>query len=379
MKNLKVESFGPIEKADVNFGDLTLLIGPQASGKSIFLQLLKLILDKDYIVSTLQQYNYIVSKSPKNILEIYFGEGMSNVWKNDSIVKLDGKSYTRGFLVGGSKSTTEKLFYIPAQRILSISDGRPKNFMEFDLTTPYVLRQFSELLRLYMQNGMGKNTAIFPLDHMLKSPQRKSFDKSIFHGGKIIMDEQNGQKKLRMEIAGMSIPFMTWSAGQKEFMPFLLSIYCLIGPPTIVVKKETYKYVVIEEPEMGLHPQAIISVIVQILELLTRGYKVIISTHSPVFLEFAWAFNLLKQSGHKNTLHQLFDLNIDNKTKKIYEDILGNKTINTYYFSRNNKGVEVKNISSLDANSSDEDISEWGGISAFASKTGDIVSKYIAD
>lgn len=33
MKHLKIRSFGPIEKVDVQFGDLTLLVGPQASGK----------------------------------------------------------------------------------------------------------------------------------------------------------------------------------------------------------------------------------------------------------------------------------------------------------------------------------------------------------
>jgi len=38
MKNIKIKSFGPIEEADVTFGDLTLLVGPQASGKSIFIQ-----------------------------------------------------------------------------------------------------------------------------------------------------------------------------------------------------------------------------------------------------------------------------------------------------------------------------------------------------
>ena len=42
MDNLKVKSLGPIKEADVTFGDLTLLVGPQASGKSIFIQMLKL-------------------------------------------------------------------------------------------------------------------------------------------------------------------------------------------------------------------------------------------------------------------------------------------------------------------------------------------------
>jgi len=45
MDELTVRNLGPIRRADIEIGDLTLLVGPQASGKSIFLRLLKLVLD----------------------------------------------------------------------------------------------------------------------------------------------------------------------------------------------------------------------------------------------------------------------------------------------------------------------------------------------
>ena len=56
-QRLCVQNLGPIKKADVDFGDLTVLIGPQASGKSLFLELFKLIKDKAHIVSTLKKYS----------------------------------------------------------------------------------------------------------------------------------------------------------------------------------------------------------------------------------------------------------------------------------------------------------------------------------
>ena len=59
-QSLCVRNFGPIRNVDVNFGDLTVLIGPQASGKSLFLELFKLVKDKAHIVSTLKKYNYIL-------------------------------------------------------------------------------------------------------------------------------------------------------------------------------------------------------------------------------------------------------------------------------------------------------------------------------
>ena len=381
MKQLKVKSFGPINQAEVNFGDLTLLVGQQASGKSIFLQLLKLLIDKYHIRKIVEQFNY-VWKNEKDILNLFFGEDMADIWRQESEVSFDGKNYPKDFVLpqkgrneGKAKANSEEqLFYIPAQRILSIADGRPKNFMEFDTSAPYVLRYFSETLRLLLQNGMEKS--IFPINR-LKETLRKLFADSIFHGGEVVLDERTGQKKFRMKVGEMNVPFITWSAGQKEFMPLLLAFYHLC-PPSKVAKKDNYKYVVIEEPEMGLHPQAIKSVILQVIDLLSRNYKVIISTHSPMFLEFAWAFNFLKNSNSANkSLYELFDLRATPQVKQLLDNILSTKEINTFYFSRTNNQVMVKDMSSLDANSEDPDISEWGGISSFASKASNIVSTYI--
>jgi predicted ATPase len=385
MEHLKVKSFGPIEEADIHFGDLTLLVGPQASGKSIFIQLLKLLIDKYHIRKTLQQYNYIWGKDSEKILDLYFGEGMSKIWKAQTNIQLDGVSFPKSFLLPkagryeGTANAEETLFYIPAQRILSVSDGRPKPFMEFDSSAPYVLRQFSETLRLLIQNGMEKSDSIFPKSNRLKGSLRKSFNDSIFHNGKVVMDERTGQRKLRMEVDGMSVPFITWSAGQKEFMPLLLGFYWLC-PPSKVSRKDDFKYVVIEEPEMGLHPQAIKSVILQIIDLLSRDYKVIVSTHSPVLLEFGWAFNLLQKSKvNDDALFDLFDIPKTAGTKQLFKGILSKKHINTFYFDRENDRVFTKDISTLDAGSDDSAISRWGGLASFAAKATDVVSKYFVD
>lgn len=45
MTRLSVQHLAQIDRAQVDFGDLTLLVGPQASGKSVFLQLFKLLKD----------------------------------------------------------------------------------------------------------------------------------------------------------------------------------------------------------------------------------------------------------------------------------------------------------------------------------------------
>lgn len=383
MKNLKIKDLGPIGNADLQFGDLTLLVGPQASGKSIFLQLIKLLLDKKHIRRTLEQYGFIWGKQEIEILNRYFGEGMASIWSTKTEITLDGRSFTKSFLLPKRKESIkdaeETLFYIPAQRIVCLQNGWPRFFTEYEDSVPYVLRHFSETLRLLLETGLNKKEdTIFPQPQRLKEPLRESFNNSIFHDGKIAIDK-TGKKRFKLEVGKSSIPFMAWSAGQKEFMPLLLSFYWLC-PPSRASMKDSLQYVVIEEPEMGLHPQAIKSIILQILDLMHRGYKVIVSTHSPVLLEFAWAFKILQSNkGNVKSLAELFDLkNLPPSLKDMLSNVL-TKEIKTYYFDRSHDIVKIKDISSLDAGSEDSAISEWGGLSSFSSKATDLILKVTVD
>lgn len=120
-----------------------------------------------------------------------------------------------------------------------------------------------------------------------------------------------------------------------------------------------------------------------ILELIqTGGYKIIVSTHSPVFLEFAWAFNLLKESRRNQyaALYEMFGISESSPVSNMLNGLF-RKQIQTYYFKRSDKNGKVMSydISSLDVNNADSVVSEWGGLSAFSTKVSDVVSRYMAD
>lgn len=382
MTKLKVENFGPIKSVDVIFGDLNILIGPQASGKSLFLELFKLVMDKSCIIEILRKYNYILSKTDVDpILDYYFGEGLHSLFSKETKIEVSGKKFTTTDLLKPSKgkqNAKESVFYVPAQRILGIADGRPKNFMEFDGSAPFVLKNFSETLRVFIQSGLGNPDVIFPMRNRLKGAVKNSIDESVFHGAKVVIDQSSGQRKMKLNVNNVSLPFMTWSAGQKEFMPLLLAMYCLSGPPTSVINKDDYKWVIIEEPEMGLHPRAIQTVILEILELIQAGYKVVVSTHSPTLLEFAWVFESLKKLPEdelKNALCELFS--IDKKMTAAHVlNGLQKKELKTYFFSSEGDGVTSTDISSLDVENENPLIAEWGGLSAFSGKASEVVGKY---
>ncbi|MBN8786659.1 MAG: AAA family ATPase [Terrimonas sp.] len=388
MENLTIKNFGPIASANIDFGDLTLFVGPQASGKSILLQLLKLIIDKDSIPAILDLNNYEWGKSKNKLLELYFGEAMSFIWTEKTEIRFNDEIFdigtvTNEILPSGKKSIKEQLFYVPAQRVVTMSQGWPRAFSTFDIGDPFVLKQFSETVRTLMEKEtskiLGSDGQVFPKPGRIKEPLRNMLDESIFHGGEIISDEDSLKKRFVMNVAGSRLPFMTWSAGQKEFMPLLLSFYHLI-PSTKASLRDNIKWVIIEEPEMGLHPRAIESIMVVFLELLARGYKVIVSTHTPVLLELAWAIKYVKEyNGSASDLFDLFSLSPNASLQKVFDTVIANKTFNTYYFDLGKNGAVVKDISSLDAGSEDASISNWGGLSEFGGKASDIISRLVAN
>ncbi|HCF59223.1 MAG TPA: hypothetical protein DFS52_14675, partial [Myxococcales bacterium] len=64
-----------MKEARIEFGDLTVLVGPQAGGKSLLLQIWKLAIDAGEVVSALRAAGYSLP-NPGELLDAYFGEGM---------------------------------------------------------------------------------------------------------------------------------------------------------------------------------------------------------------------------------------------------------------------------------------------------------------
>ena len=90
---LSVSNLAQIREGSVSFGDFTLIVGAQASGKSLFLQMLKLIVDRHQIYETLELHAYDWGGKFENLLNMYFGESMSGIWKSDTSVTWEGKNY----------------------------------------------------------------------------------------------------------------------------------------------------------------------------------------------------------------------------------------------------------------------------------------------
>ena len=378
MERIKLTALGQIHEADISFGDLTVFVGEQASGKSILLQLVKLILDAGDITQTLKKHGFDWQKKADNFLFLYFGEGMQTIWNPDETkVTVDKVDFTLRKALSRRK-TKETLFLIPAHRVVTLKDGWPRAFTDYSTSDPYVVKQFSEELRLLMEKGLGSGEgAIFPQKGRMNKTLRDAIGQSIFGDAEIRLDRSGLRKRIVLDVAGSQLPFMVWSTGQREFTPLLLGLYWLM-PSGRAQKKDNINWVIIEEPEMGLHPQAISALLLIFLELMRRGYKVIVSTHSVQILELIWAIRFIAKSKTAPArLRELLDLKASAYSNDLTEIILNEKTFKTYYFSRQEGVVSVKDISTLDAEDPDAAVSDWGGLTLFSTKSADVVTEAV--
>jgi hypothetical protein len=380
MERLELTNFGPIKEADVEFGDLTILVGPQASGKSLFVQLVKAIADAGAIRNDLKRHGFDWLHGNDLIRDysaLYFGGGYETLLSNGSI-RCDGKTVTSKQVAkpGGRARAEETVFLIPAQRVLVLQDAWPKHFRAYAAGDPYSMRSFSETLRILMDGGVTSGERLFPQERRLMAPLRHAIDRAIYVGYQLMFGAEGPRKQIVLvpQEKGASLPFSVWSAGQREFTPLLSGMYWVM-PPSSTTRREALTDVIIEEPEMGLHPEAILAFLLVVLALLHRRYRVVISTHSPVVLDLVWALGNLgtvSQRWGVSALRSIFNVRPgDNQINTTLQSAL-KKTLKVYYFERGD-AVTVRDISDLEPNSTGEAIAGWGGLSGFSGRIAEIV------
>jgi hypothetical protein len=375
MTVLEVRDFAQIKSAKIEFGDLTVLVGPQATGKSLVLQWFKAAIDIAEIHSALKEAGHDV-RSASALIDLIFGEGMSAAWsENKSMVLLDSKSVSPKTWTKGLKKTDRgRVFFIPAHRALLLAEGWPAPFIKLNADTPVVARMFSQ--NLYQRFSGRQAAALFPVSRILKEQYRRQIDAAIFHGGRVELEKTGLRYRLTLSYENAHLPFMTWTAGQREFTPLLLGLYHVL-PPRKAKKVKHIDWIVIEEPEMGLHPEAISVFMLLVLDLLWRGYRVVVSTHSPLILDAVWAIRQLSRNEARwQLLAEAFGL----AKPAAVQDVMKHALTREYrvFFMHHDEGVvQSRDISGLDPGSPDSDEADWGGLAGFSSRFADAVRKAV--
>jgi len=379
MATLKIHNLGQIKEANLTFGDLTVLVGPQATGKSIALQLLKLMVDAGQVQEEMGRYGLDWEHKLPDFLDVYFGEGMRSIWQEGSTsIEWEGKAVDLQQVAKRKRPNKEEsLFFIPAQRVLALRDGWPRPFTDYTPGDPFAVREFSEKLRVLVEQEFGASGDLFPQERRLKREFRDLLQRHVFSNFHLKVDKFRSQKRLVLGTGEKdSLPYMVWSAGQREFVPLLLGFYWLM-PPTKVSTRGHIRWVVLEELEMGLHPRAIAVVLLLVFELMKRGYRVCLSTHSPQVLDAVWALKHLRENNATaEALLNIFEATNTQAMQELATTVM-KKTVNVFYFNRET-GL-TSDISDLDPSAEEDGQAGWGGLSEFSGRANKAVARIVAN
>ncbi|MHC1791620.1 AAA family ATPase [Solidesulfovibrio sp.] len=323
-EKLLIQNVGPIPNFEIQPNNLTILIGPQASGKSLFAQLLYFFRGIDFFLAndfnpTITGENKWEELVLKRILDDvrgvpfgYFANGVaklvySNSQKNNSPLKLNIYNSNRRVrplqnLLDSVRgwydewdSDKKKLrsalrktqIFIPTERSLYTQLAGKRDSVLFSDSQPLTVREFAETLT------QGQDLYKSYYAHIKKFPkiidrrtQYKIFSyvldrqRQALAGEAYIPTVGPREWKWRIETGGKSkpLPIQATASGQMEAWPFF------VIAATFCATNGTPYDIYFEEPETHLHPRAQLEVVKTICYLVSRGTRFVVTTHSPYVL-----------------------------------------------------------------------------------------------
>lgn len=341
---LSVKRLGPIQDFTVVPRPLTLLVGPQASGKSLVAQLLYCFRDLGRqivarVTPALLAMEHWEHTALKDVFDGlrgvplgYFAHGtgylkyvratgeapwQASVYHNNRRVRPNGElrrhiqSVTDAWLADPSAVTEHVMapahVFIPTERatFTRLAATQPQSL--YHPQQPEPLRRFAELLQRsgqaydLLRDGslLGDHAPSQVAETRLRAAARVlQLERSALGGEAYLPSAGPKNWKWRVDptrsaggsSAGTILPIEATASGQMEAWPLFVMLAVYGGVDWRLGCRPTFY---IEEPETHLHPDAQVLVLQAVTELLGQGCAFVITTHSPYVL-FALNNLLLK-------------------------------------------------------------------------------------
>ncbi len=304
---LVLKKLGPIEELELEPRDLTIIIGEQATGKSLVAQMLYFFRGlKDHLREAFKPGIRAFEKWPDVLvrgvlddlrgvafgyfangtatikyernedesdwsLSIYSGNRMVNAGKmlrrkiEQWLMYLDSAEK----IVFGQKDSVKQV-YIPTERSMYTRYAGNRPSVLFEDFQPLPFRRFADTL----QGSLGKYAALRGKDSSLgRSPARALRGEAYVPraGPKVWKWKTNDGGR------GKILPIEAIASGQMEAWPFF------VVAEVMMAGNEPVDFY-FEEPETHLHPKAQVAVMDAVVRLVNAGHRMVVTTHSPYIL-----------------------------------------------------------------------------------------------
>lgn len=312
-EQLSIHNFGPIKDGRIVVRDLTIFVGPQATGKSLGAQLICFLRGFEALLveanrSGTQQMSRSVSAKQiaLDTLEWWLGNPLSTYAKTGTWLSwspgIEGLNQTADIKWGEEKVTLSRFLIKLAERKLEarseptildeiyIPAGRALySFLPPSSVLSLVSRQLGQkqwpgyMFTFYSSLGAAIDRLWHEQDESFY--QRSFFEIKDLSNLQTKIDSimkatvQYGPETIQLKANGAVLRPSTISAGQMGLWPFWAVIYdALRHQPVWHIR------LYFEEPEAHLHPAAQRDLMEIIASLVNEGVKIILTTHSPYVL-----------------------------------------------------------------------------------------------
>lgn len=121
-------------------------------------------MDRNQILEFFEQQNVVFNGDSAAALNGYFGRGMAEILKRSPAITWEEQHYGLEALARYKKfksNQIESLFYISAQRVVSLPSGVSQHFSKFNFGDSCVLCYFAHQVHILLQNEFGSSVQLF--------------------------------------------------------------------------------------------------------------------------------------------------------------------------------------------------------------------------
>lgn len=249
IEHVEIENYKCIKKVAVDLGMFNVLIGPNDSGKSSFLQAVSLVRERahgwraapDGTRVRLRGSGDVLALDSQNVAEIHHGNLQAALNRNSLLPPL---RFDPDAVLSVSNSSTKLLHDIIATRGAGTT---------------------AQLASL----ALGDRARFDAIQQGLRSATNGRVQEFV------VRDNGNGHYSLHYRLHDGSVV----DAREVSQGIVLLTAYL-----ALVHREDTPKTLLIEEPENGIHPRRVHEVLQLLRSLTERGVQILLTTHSPDLL-----------------------------------------------------------------------------------------------